>query len=47
MAEDQEIQTGAAVYPAFVQYDADPQKISERISEQPDMSSISNEPQQV
>ena len=28
MAEDQDTQTGAAVYPAFVQYSGDPQQIS-------------------
>ena len=28
MAEDQDTQTGAAVYPAFVQYAGDPQQIS-------------------
>jgi hypothetical protein len=30
MAEDQDTQTGAAVYPAFMQYAGDPQKISMR-----------------
>ena len=28
MAEDQDTQTGAAVYPVFVQYAVDPQQIS-------------------
>ena len=39
--------TVEAVYPQFVQYAADPQQISERISTSKYMSSISNEPQQV